>query len=376
MELFWRRALSVSALYGLLSILFCLPLFVRPLGLGIADWDRHLFYYAEVLKNVVEYGQPPFWSPWYCGGNVMWQNPQVAIFSPLYLLVTIVPLALAMKVNIVLHYWIGFLGMHRLLTRVVGLTFVPLVVYAASVFTLAGSVALHLSVGHSTFLPVFYLPWLLYFLYRAFQTGLMRHALAAAGVLALTIDNGGMHIVPMALLAMGALAAGTALAVRDWRPLIVVVFVAVCGAAYAAPKLVPIAEFVTSDRFHDARDPTDHPDRMTGEMLWRAYTDGSLRAVSRIAGEQRHDWSEYGNYVGTVGVIAIALALMWPLVLPSMPERRLAVAIALIAASFLVLSAGEFHPFAPARGLTRVGLFSSFRIPSRYTIAFVLFGAL
>ena len=31
-----------------------------------------------------------------------------------------------MKVNIVFHYWIGFIGMHVLLTRVIGLTFLLL----------------------------------------------------------------------------------------------------------------------------------------------------------------------------------------------------------------------------------------------------------
>src|SRR5436190_5145332 len=164
MESLSRRALNVGALYGLLSIVFCLPLFAQPLGLGIADWDQHLFYYAEVLKSVVEYGQLPFWSPWYCGGNVAWQNPQVALLSPAYLLTAAMPLALAMKVNIVLHYWIGFTGMHRLLTRVVRLTFLPLVVYTAAIFTLVGSLALHLAIGQSVFLPAFYLPWLLYFL--------------------------------------------------------------------------------------------------------------------------------------------------------------------------------------------------------------------
>jgi len=49
-----RRALRVGALYGLLSVIFCAPLFKQPLGLGIADWDQHLFYYAEVLKNLIE----------------------------------------------------------------------------------------------------------------------------------------------------------------------------------------------------------------------------------------------------------------------------------------------------------------------------------
>ena len=150
-----RRTLSIFAFYGALSILFCQPLFAHPTGLGIFDWDQHLFYYAEVLKNVIEYGQPPFWSPWYCGGNVLWQNPQIALLSPAYLLTLFVPLALAMKINIVLHYWVAFVGMHFLLTRVIGLSFLPGVAYLASVFTLAGGHALfpqpvhHVQAAHS-----------------------------------------------------------------------------------------------------------------------------------------------------------------------------------------------------------------------------------
>jgi hypothetical protein len=196
MEQFSRRALGISALYGLLSILFCLPLFARPFGLGAADWDRQLFYYGEVLKNVVEYRQAPFWSPWQCGGNVMWQHPSVPLLSPVYLLAAIMPLALAVKVNIVLHYWIGLLGMHWLLTRAVRLTFLPLVVYVASMFTLSGSLALHLAAGDSDFLPAFYLPWLLYFMHLAFQSGRLRPALASAAILAVTIYSGGVPGAP------------------------------------------------------------------------------------------------------------------------------------------------------------------------------------
>ena len=72
------------ALYGALTAAFCAPLFASAQGLGILDWDQHLFYYASVLKNVVEYGQMPFWNPWYCGGNVLWQNPQIPLLSPAF----------------------------------------------------------------------------------------------------------------------------------------------------------------------------------------------------------------------------------------------------------------------------------------------------
>ena len=373
MEQFSRRALGVGALYGLLSILFCLPLFASPFGLGAADWNRQLFYYGEVLKNVVEYGQAPFWSPWHCGGNVMWQHPSVPLLSPVYLLVAIMPLALAVKVNIVLHYWIGLLGMHWLLTRAVRLTFLPLVVYAASIFTLSGSLALHLAAGDSDFLPAFYLPWLLYFLHLAFQSGRLRPALAAAAILAVTIYSGGVPVVPIALVAIGGLAVATAVAARDWRPLAFALVVGTYAAAYAAPKLLPVAEFVASDRFSDTRTPTDHPDRMTGDMVWRAYTDSSLGVDAHVSGAQRHDWAEYGNYIGILGAIAIGVSLLWPLAARTMPGRPFAAAIAVLATSCLILSAGEFHAFSPASGLASVTSLGGW---SRYTIAVVLFGAL
>src|SRR5260370_961110 len=79
-----------------------------------------------------------------------------------------------MKVNIVLHYWIGLVGMHLLLTDALGLSFLPFVVYLSSVFALSGALALHLAVGHSWILPAFYLPWLVYFYLRALRTGAVR----------------------------------------------------------------------------------------------------------------------------------------------------------------------------------------------------------
>src|SRR5258708_21024026 len=167
----WKRAGAIGALYMVIAIGFCAPLFEHPNGLGYIDWDQHLFYYASVLKSVIEYGQLPLWNPWYCGGDVMWPNPQVALLSPVYPLATVMSLALAMKVNIVLHYWIGLVGMHLLLTDALGLSFLPFVVYLSSVFALSGALALHLAVGHSWILPAFYLPWLVYFYLRALRTG-------------------------------------------------------------------------------------------------------------------------------------------------------------------------------------------------------------
>lgn len=361
-------------MYLLISLAFCWPLFERPNGLGSYDWDQHLFYYGAVLKGLVEYGQLPFWNPWYCGGNVLWQNPQVALVSPVYPLSLVMPLQLAMKINIVLHYWAGFGGMHLLLTRVIGLSYLPIVMFLATLVTAEGAPAIHFAVGHSVFLPAFYLPLQLFFFCRALQQGGLRDALLAGGVLALMVFNGGVHILPMAMAALGALALFAAVLRRQWRPLLLAVVFAIAGLAYAAPKLLPVALFVTGDRFWDTRPPTEHPDRMTVEMLLRAYLDPYQHRGLKFE-LQRHNWHEYGNYIGAFGATLIAASVAWILIYRRRSEHWLGLSFALTSLLLLTLSAGEFHVLAPASLAQHLPLFSSFRIPSRYTIAFVLFAA-
>ena len=370
-----NRALLLCAFYGVLSVVFCTPLFEHPNGLGVNDWDQHLFYYGAVLKNVVEYGQAPFWNPWYCGGNVLWQNPQVGLLSPVYPLALVVPLQLAMKINIVAHYWVGFIGMHVLLTRVVGLTFVPAVIFLATLVTAAGAPAIHVAVGHSVFLPGFYLPAMLYFLFRAFTTGAIKDALLAAAILALMVFNGGVHILPMAFAAVGFFAVLAAAMSRRARPLVMTVVFVVAGLAYAAPKLLPVTLFVSGERFWDTRNPTEHPDRMTLEMVTHTYlnSDQSLRTK---LDEQRHGWHEYGNYIGPASALLLVAGLFVALWGRGAPDAWLGRALALTAAFLFVLSLGEFSAWAPASLLKHLPLFSSFRIPSRYTIPALLFGAM
>jgi len=369
----WPR-IAVIALYGVASYAFCSPLFAQPTALGVFDWDQHLFYYGAVLKNVVEYGQMPFWNPWYCGGNVLWQNPQIALLSPVYPLTALMPLALAMKVNILLHYWIGFIGMHLLLARVTGLRSRPMVFFLATMFTASGAPAIHFLVGHSVFLPAFYLPWVLYFFFRSLTTGTPHGALLAGVAIALMVYNGGTHILPMAMAAIGMLAVVSAAMLRQWRPLIVGTVCCVAGLAYSAPKLLPVVSYVNSEQFWDTRPPIEKPDRTTWEMAARIYLDPAQMTKPRLP-EQRHGWHEYGNYIGLFSAVVIFVSVLWGLGGRKAPARSMGAALALTTIAFFVWSLGEFSRFAPAAIASHLPLFSSFRIPSRYSIAFVLCGA-
>ncbi len=358
--------------YATIAAWYCAPLFASPNGLGTHDWDQHLFYYGSVIKSVVEYGQFPFWNPWYCGGNVLWQNPQIPLLSPVFPLSLVMSLPLAMKVNIALHYWVGLAGMHLLLTSV-GVRTRAVVISLASLSVLSGAMAMHLAVGHSVFLPVLYLPLQMYFIVRGIRTGAVRDAIFAAVPLALMIYNGALHAVPMSVAGVGIFSVGAAIGTRRVRPLAIGVLAGLLGCAYAAPKLIPVTLFVSSDRFVDARTVIDHPDAMSGEMVLRTYLDRYQNRGLTFA-HQRSGWYEYGNYIGGVAAAAIGGAMLFAFVVPGTRERWLGLSLAITALVFLGLSAGEFSARAPAALARVVPLFSSFRIPSRYTLAFVLFG--
>lgn len=366
-----RRPVLIGALYLALALAFTSPLFAVPDGLGFQDWDVHLFFYGAVLKNLVEYGQLPFWNPWYCGGNVLLQNPQVALLSPVYPLAAVVSVPLAMKLTIAAHYWLAFVGMHLLIVRAIGLRFLPAVMFLASAFTFSGALAMHLAVGHANFLPAFYLPLQLFFFSRALESGALKYAVMAGAAFAAMVYNGGMHIVPMAVAVTGTVALIAAAARRDWHPVAMVGVSGVIGALVSAPKLFPMLFFVTGRQFFDARTQTGHPDLMTVEMFFGSLLDAYQTRGLKFDG-QIHGWYEYGNYVGLLVVLGFAASAAWIASERRILNRWFGVSLAGAALVVFALAAGEFSSWAPASIATHVPLFSNFRIPSRYTVAAVL----
>ncbi|PYR17084.1 MAG: hypothetical protein DMF98_27430 [Acidobacteria bacterium] len=182
--------------------------------------------------------------------------------------------------------------------------------------------------------------------------------------------------MPIAVVGIGIVSVSVAVAERSWQALVLAAAIAGFGLAYAAPKLAPVTHFVTSDRFRDTTNPIDHPDRMTPAMVVHAYADPAQNVKSAFSSAQRHGWWEYGNYIGTLASILIVAGLAWTFAAPSIRGRPPVRAIAVTALVFFVLSLGEFSAFAPALWLWHIPTFSWFRIPSRYTIGFTLFGTM
>jgi hypothetical protein len=369
-----RAAWIYAGSYAALSLYFTWPLLASGARLGISDWDPILFQHASVIKSVYEYGGMPFWNPWYCGGDVLWQNPQAPLVTPTYLFALAVPLAVAMKLNILIHYLTGFAGMHLLLTRIFRLSYPPAVVFLAATFTLAGGAAFHLIVGHATFLPYFYLPWSLFFFLSAVETGTMRFTVGTAASIALGLYAGGTHVVFMLAVGLGLFTVTAAALRRDWRPLALLAASGALAALFAAPKLIPFLRFIATPDLVDIRYFVPEPDRVTADMFQHLFTDAHQYPRLRFPG-QLYGWHEYANYLGPLGPLLIAASFVWILIdRPARRSNAIGVSLAVTSLVLFVLMLGEFASYAPYVLLRRLPLLSQFRLPSRYTLVLTLFG--
>src|SRR6478736_6191720 len=111
----------------------------------------------------------------------------------------------------------------------------------------------------------------------------------AAATLALMVFNGGTHILPMSLAALGSFSFFAAIARRDWRPLVFAAAFGIAGLAYAAPKLLPVVQFVSGEYFWDTRVATEHPDLVTLEVLNQIYLVPTQQVGNRLP-RQVHGW--------------------------------------------------------------------------------------
>lgn len=369
------RSRAWIVLYAVLALYFTSPLLSTGNQLGAEDWDALLFYHASVFKSVYEYGRLPFWNPWYCGGNVLWQNPQVPLLSPVYLLSVAMSLPLAMKLTITLHYFIGLVGTHLLVTRGLRLRYWPAVLFLSCLFTLAGGPVFHLWAGHATFLPYFYLPWILLFFLRAVDSGALSYTVAAGAVIAVAIFNGGIYVTFMFAVALGVLAALLALFRRDWRPLALIAAVGTFAVLFSAPKLLPVETFVSNPRTVDTRYVVPGPEVMSLEMVEHAFLDPFQFERLRFVG-QKYGWHEYANYIGSFATLLMIGALLWVLSKPFWrAELSLESALALTATVTFLLALGDIGLYSPYALVRRLPLASQFRLPSRYSLVFVLFAS-
>lgn len=397
------RSATILLLFALLTLLYCRAvLFNLQSWSNNDDWDQHFFYNITVYRNLVEFGELPLWNPWYLGGNPQLANPQIQFPTPMMLLDLMLGPFLGIKLKILVHHWIGLVGMYWLSRRLGQSRWAA--VLAAGGFMLSSSFALHMFEGHTNFLSMSYMPWLIGFLFLAQRRRV--HVVSAAVFLSLMIFQGGIYTTIYTLVLGGLLTLCWSVQEKSFSPVWVLLIVLGFGAGLSAFKTLPtvqllrenpratdaggkgwqkffgtVREDAESLEITDAAVPMDaavvgadlssSPSRKPASKsrwdvvshLIRIFLGRDQRAGQYYYAHQGYTWDEYGAYTGP---IVLGFVALFPMVLRTQWPWLVTAVIC-----FLV-ALGNFASVAPWTLLHYLPVFSNARVPSRFLMPCVL----
>ena len=361
--------------------IFCSPLFFQPDNLGVRDWDWVLFTHMSYIKSVFQYGQLPFWNPWYCGGAALFQHPQVPVITPAYLLQPFVGLPLALKLTITIYYALALFGMTLLARKVYGLSNIWSIILSSAIFVFNSFWALQISEGHSWIFSIAYIPYIFlgYELYLA-QKRLVWLVFSAA-FLALVIWSGGIYPAPLTALFLCSYGFLRAVLERDRTPIIALTILGAYAFLFSAPKLLPVADYMWENRRivmdREYIPPAAWLDIFFGReqslfVEWKEQ-DGSTPHAPRM----HWGWVEYGCYVGIPLVVLFLTGIFKTntrSLSNSVRTRHLALLICWLA--FFVLFVGDFAYFNPYRILKQLPIANSLHVTGRFLIILTFIASL
>ncbi len=241
-----RRGWPLALLAGLV-LLFLAPVLRPPAGQATGGADvRALFVpWLTFAREAVRAGRLPLWDPYHFAGYPFLSNPQVAFFYPPTWLAWLLPVRLALSLQLALHLWLMAAGAWLFLRRS-GTTQAGALLGALTL-AFSGFVGARIFAGHLGLLAtVAWLPWLLLALQWAAGK---RHW--AAGLLAgvpwgLAILAGHTaSLIPLGI-AWGAFAFYLWRRQRDGRVLLQALLALAAGLALSAVQTLPFAQFLAA----------------------------------------------------------------------------------------------------------------------------------
>ncbi|HEY1692283.1 MAG TPA: hypothetical protein VGG39_08975 [Polyangiaceae bacterium] len=361
-----RTAGRVAALAAIPTILLLAvsPLLLHPWTLGQHNWDQMSTQREVVVKTLAHFHQFPFWDPYTCGGHPAWGSLEsdpivVSPWLPFYFLV---PLAIAIRIEIVGWAIVGAAGCWRLASRFTQSWALR------SLFTVVSLLnsrwGMQIGAGHTWHLLYGLLPWALFFFDRSIEAGAPRQRArrdtVLAGVIIATMVYGdGIYPVPHTAMALGIYALVLARSTRSWRPVQALGWVGATAMGLAAPKLLPLSEALLRFPRIIKSDEAMWPQYLYGIFTWR---EGDYAASGDFVVGMWHEWGLYLGWPALVGLVAAVVASRGP------RERALKWA-GLVMCSFVL---GGFHPLMPWSLLHLLPIFKSQHVPSRWLYTAVI----
>ncbi len=111
-----RRAdlLAICVLAALATIFFADILFGFN-QLYMRDLTRYYYPAKQILREIVQHGEFPYWNRYFSGGQPLAANPEHEVFYPLTWLILLPSYDFGYRLHILIHIYIGLLGMYALL---------------------------------------------------------------------------------------------------------------------------------------------------------------------------------------------------------------------------------------------------------------------
>src|SRR5213082_1187389 len=106
--------LAIGALTLLATIFFADVLF----GVNqfyMRDLTRYYYPAKQILREIVQHGEFPYWNRYFSGGQPIAANPEHEVFYPLTWLILLPSYNLGFRLHILIHIYIGLFGMYALL---------------------------------------------------------------------------------------------------------------------------------------------------------------------------------------------------------------------------------------------------------------------
>jgi hypothetical protein len=79
------------------------------------DLTRYYYPAKQILREIVQHGEFPYWNRYFSGGQPIAANPEHEVFYPLTWLILLPSYDLGYRLLIILHVWIGLAAMYALL---------------------------------------------------------------------------------------------------------------------------------------------------------------------------------------------------------------------------------------------------------------------
>ena len=269
-----RRRSDLIAIIALvvLATIFFADVLIGVNNFYMRDLTRYYYPAKQILREIVRGGEFPYWNRYFSGGQPIAANPEHEVFYPLTWLILLPSYDFGYRLQILLHIYIGLLGMYALLRSMEIRPYASF--FGALSFGLGG-----LYLSYVNLLPILFcaawLPLTCLFVRRF----LLQHRLRDFALSALFLGLQFLVAEPTTIMQTGLLIGLYAL-YRAWysTPRVMkattrvlwIAFISVCGLIVGAAQILPAIDHV-----HDsARSrPFDWDLVKAWSMPWAKYAE-------------------------------------------------------------------------------------------------------